>query len=84
MSESRREFLARTAAGVVGAAAAAKAISAQTAPPAPATTPAPGTPPAFGTAPPVGPPVTSATLTEAEKLVRIEMTGAERSQAAGN
>ncbi len=84
MSESRREFLARTAAGVVGAAAAANAISALTAPPAPATTPVPGTPPAFGTAPPVGPPVTTATLTEAEKLVRIEMTGAERSQAAGN
>ncbi|MEP6802239.1 MAG: amidase [Acidobacteriota bacterium] len=84
MSESRREFLARTAAGVVGAAAAAKALSAQTAPPGPATTPAAGTPPAFGTAPPVGPPVTTATLVEAEKLVRIEMTAAERSQAAGN
>ncbi len=84
MSESRREFLARTAAGVVGAAAASRAASAQTAVPAPPTTPAPGTPPAFGTAPPVGPPVSTATFVEAEKLVRIEMTPAERAQAAGN
>jgi Asp-tRNA(Asn)/Glu-tRNA(Gln) amidotransferase A subunit family amidase len=52
--------------------------------PAPQATPVAGTPPAFGTAPPVGPPVTAATFTEAEKLARIEMTGAERAQAAGN
>ncbi|MEO8190251.1 MAG: amidase [Acidobacteriota bacterium] len=84
MSESRREFLARTAAGVVGAAAASRTASAQTAAPAPPTTPAPGTPPAFGTAPPVGPPVTTATFVEAEKLARIEMTPAERAQVAGN
>jgi len=83
MRESRRKFLARTAAGVVGAAAAGKTLAGQQ-PPAPTPVPAAGTPPAFGTAPPVGPPVTVATLTEAEKLVRIEMTPADKAQAAGN
>ena len=48
MSESRREFLARTAAGIVGAAAASAVVAeAQASAPAPQTTPAAGTPPAF-------------------------------------
>jgi Asp-tRNA(Asn)/Glu-tRNA(Gln) amidotransferase A subunit family amidase len=84
MSESRRKFLARTAAGVVGAAAASKIAQPQTSSPAPQTTPAAGTPPAFGTAPPVGPEVSPATFAEAEKLVRVELTPGEREQAAGN
>ncbi len=50
----------------------------------PAAEPAPGSPPAFGTAPPVGPAVSAATIAEAEKLVMVELTPAERSQAAGN
>src|SRR6266545_4207278 len=79
MSESRREFLARAAAGVVGVAAASRtAAEAQVAPPAPQVTPVAGTPPAFGTAPPVGPEVSAATFAEAERLVRVEMTPAER------
>jgi len=82
MSGSRREFLARTAAGLVGAAAAGKALAEQQ--PAPQTTPAAGTPPAFGTAPPVGPEVTAATVTEAEKLARVTLTPAEKDQVAGN
>src|SRR6266508_239407 len=85
MSESRREFLARAAAGVVGVAAASRAAAeAQVAAPAPQVTPVAGTPPAFGTAPPVGPEVSAATFAEAERLVRVEMTPAERAQAAGN
>ncbi len=84
MSESRREFLARAAAGAVGVAAASRAAEAQVAPPAPQVTPVAGTPPAFGTAPPVGPEVSVATFAEAERLVRVEMTPAERAQAAGN
>ncbi|HEY3204558.1 MAG TPA: amidase [Thermoanaerobaculia bacterium] len=85
MTESRREFLARTAAGVVGAAAASALIAEPPASvPNPQPTPVAGTPPAFGTAPPVGPEVSVATFAEAEKLVRIEMTPAERGQAAGN
>ncbi|MEO8430262.1 MAG: amidase [Acidobacteriota bacterium] len=84
MTESRRKFLARTAAGVVGAAAGRAALQGQTAPPHPTPAPAAGTPPAFGTAPPVGPEVTTATFVEAGKLMRIEMTPADRSLAAGN
>jgi Asp-tRNA(Asn)/Glu-tRNA(Gln) amidotransferase A subunit family amidase len=41
-------------------------------------------PPAFGTGPAVGPAITPATLAEAEKLVQVQYTAAERAQAAGN
>jgi Asp-tRNA(Asn)/Glu-tRNA(Gln) amidotransferase A subunit family amidase len=88
MTESRREFLTRTAAGIVGATAAAgtlTGVEAQTSPvPSPTPGAAAGTPPAFGTAPPVGPEITPATIAEAQKLVRVDMTDADRSQAAGN
>jgi Asp-tRNA(Asn)/Glu-tRNA(Gln) amidotransferase A subunit family amidase len=85
MSESRRKFLARAAAGIVGAAAAGRiSTEAQTSPPGPQTTPVAGTPPAFGTAPPVGPEIGAATFAEAEKLARVELTPAERLEAAGN
>src|SRR6185437_1657509 len=87
MSKSRREFLAQAAAGLVGAAVAPELVAQQqkpTEPAKPAGTPPAGTPPAFGTAPAVGPEVSAGTFAEAEKLVRVEMTGAERDQAAGN
>jgi Asp-tRNA(Asn)/Glu-tRNA(Gln) amidotransferase A subunit family amidase len=83
MPKSRREFLTRAAAGLLGAGAAAKS-AARSGGPEPAVTPVAGTPPAFGTAPPVGPEVSAATLAEASKLVRVEMTDAHRAQAAGN
>jgi Asp-tRNA(Asn)/Glu-tRNA(Gln) amidotransferase A subunit family amidase len=80
MSKSRREFLAYSSIALAGA-----VVKAQTqTPPAQNSTPPPGSPSAFGTAPPVGPEVSSATFTEAEKLVQIEMTSADRAQAAGN
>jgi len=44
----------------------------------------PGMPPAFGTGPAVGPEVTPATIAEAEKLMQVEYTPAERAQAAAN
>jgi Asp-tRNA(Asn)/Glu-tRNA(Gln) amidotransferase A subunit family amidase len=44
----------------------------------------PGAPPAFGTAQPVGPEVREETFAEAEKLVQIQMSQADRAQAAGN
>jgi len=50
----------------------------------PGAEPAPGSPPVFGTAPAVGPEVSAATFAEAEKLVMVELTAAERSQAAAN
>lgn len=85
MSESRREFLTHMTAAMVGAAAAGRVVAEAQAPgAAPQVTPVAGTPPAFGTAPPVGPEVSAATFAEAEKLVRVEMTQAERAQAAGN
>ena len=75
MSSSRREFLALTALGVLGASASFGQNP-------PAATP--GAPPAFGTAPPVGPEVTAADVAAAEKFVRVEMTAAERAQVALN
>jgi Asp-tRNA(Asn)/Glu-tRNA(Gln) amidotransferase A subunit family amidase len=83
MPRSRREFLAYGSAGLLGAAIQAKAQN-----PAPAINQNPSAPPgaptAFGTAPPVGPEVSAATFAEAEKLVQIEMTSADRATAASN
>jgi Asp-tRNA(Asn)/Glu-tRNA(Gln) amidotransferase A subunit family amidase len=47
-------------------------------------TPAPGAPPTFGTAEGAGPPVTSATFAEAEKLAQVAFTPAQRDQAAAS
>ncbi|MGA3042770.1 MAG: amidase [Bryobacteraceae bacterium] len=78
MSKSRRQFIARTSLGLLGA-AAARPSKAQTPAPLP-----PGTPPAFGTAPAVGPEVSPIAFAEAEKLMQVEMTAAERAVAAGS
>jgi Asp-tRNA(Asn)/Glu-tRNA(Gln) amidotransferase A subunit family amidase len=75
MSQSRRDFLAATSAALFSTAVARAAD----APEAPA-----GAPAAFGTATPVGPEVTAATFAEAQKLVQVELTEAERQQAASN
>jgi Asp-tRNA(Asn)/Glu-tRNA(Gln) amidotransferase A subunit family amidase len=78
MSNSRRKFLTRASSAVLAATAACRKPEQQsTALPA-------GAPPAFGTAPDVGPPVSTATFTEAEKLVQFDLTPGERSQAASN
>lgn len=76
---SRRRFLAQAPAGLIGATALA---SAQT-PPAPAAPP-PGAPPVFGNALAAGPEVTTATFAEAEKLMRVTMTEADRALAAAS
>ena len=78
MSGSRRDFLAQGTLGLLGVAVAAHAQTPQ------AQEPTPGAPPAFGTAPPVGPEVSAATFAEAEKLVQVEMTPADRAEAADN
>ena len=82
MPSSRRTFLASSSLAAVGAALESALINAQ-APPSqqPAT---PGAPPAFGTAAPVGPEVSADDFAHAEKLVQLEMTQAEREQAASN
>src|SRR5580658_5872657 len=92
MAKSRREFLADASAGLFGAAVVAHTQNQKPATPNSATPQSstssqaeqPGTPSAFGTAPAVGPEVSPETFAEAEKLVRIELTEAERAQAAGN
>jgi len=45
-------------------------------------TPTAGAPPAFGTSPEVGPEVSPATFAEAEKLVQVQLSAAERQTAA--
>jgi Asp-tRNA(Asn)/Glu-tRNA(Gln) amidotransferase A subunit family amidase len=44
----------------------------------------PGAPVAFGTSPAVGPEVSDATFAEAEKLMQLQLTAADRAQAASN
>jgi Asp-tRNA(Asn)/Glu-tRNA(Gln) amidotransferase A subunit family amidase len=84
MTDSRREFLAKSSLALLAVAAPATASS-QTPQAPPSQQPAtPGAPPAFGTAPPAGPVVSVQTFVEAEKLVQFEMTSAERAQAALN
>jgi Asp-tRNA(Asn)/Glu-tRNA(Gln) amidotransferase A subunit family amidase len=78
MSKSRRQFLAVTSLGVLGAAATYSSRAQN-----PADLP-PGAPPAFGTAPAVGPEVSSSTFAEAEKLVQFELSLEERAVAAGS
>ncbi len=78
MSDSRRRFLSRCSAAIMAAAAACRK------PQPNSTALPPGAPPAFGTAPDVGPLVSPATFTEAEKLVQFELGAAERAMAAGN
>ena len=74
----RRGFISRTSLGILAAAVGAQAQSQQT-PDQPA-----GAPPAFGTAPAVGPEITPNTFAEAEKLVQVQLTPAERAEAAGD
>ena len=76
MSKSRRQFIAQTSLGILGASAALRSE-----PQNPADLP-PGAPPAFGTAPEVGPVVSTTTFTEAQKLVQIEMTPRDLKVAA--
>jgi Asp-tRNA(Asn)/Glu-tRNA(Gln) amidotransferase A subunit family amidase len=93
MASSRRQFLKGPVLGLLGAAAAGRVAragdpprTAPAAPPAPAApaAPPPGSPPAFGTGPVVGPAISPATIAEAEKLVQVTYTPAERAQAAAN
>jgi Asp-tRNA(Asn)/Glu-tRNA(Gln) amidotransferase A subunit family amidase len=81
MPKSRREFLACSAIGILGA---ALPIDAAQTPSTPNQQETPGAPTAFGPSPPVGPEVTHATFSEAEKLLQVEMTPADLAQAAGN
>jgi Asp-tRNA(Asn)/Glu-tRNA(Gln) amidotransferase A subunit family amidase len=78
MSNSRRDFLTRTALGLLAAATVGRSSAQQ-----PSELP-PGSPGAFGTGPAVGPDVSAATFAEAEKLVQVQMSASERDMAAGS
>src|SRR5262249_11143047 len=87
MSSSRRQFLKGSALGLLSAAAVpqmAEALAADPQPPPPSPTPPPRPPPPCGPARGGGPPPPPATIAEAEKLVQVEYTPAERAQAAAN
>jgi len=84
MSKSRRHFLTQTSLGLLGAAVASSSSAqdhAEELAQEPTQLP-PGAPPAFGTGPAVGPDVSPATFAEAEKLVQINLTTADRALAA--
>jgi Asp-tRNA(Asn)/Glu-tRNA(Gln) amidotransferase A subunit family amidase len=83
MASSRRQFLKGPVIGLIGAAAAGRIARAGDAG-TPASAPPPGSPPAFGTGPVVGPAIEAATIAEAEKLVQVTYTAAERTQAAAS
>src|SRR4051794_36388949 len=76
---TRRQFLLHAPLGVLVAATAcrngAPPTNSQSTPPA-------GAPPTFGTGKGAGPVVTPTTFAEAEKLMQVTMTPAERQQAA--
>jgi len=81
-SQSRRDFIANTSIGLIGAAALPNAQApAQSQNPV---TPTAGAPPAFGAGPAFGPEVSTNTFVEAEKLVQFDLTPDERTMAAGS
>src|SRR5439155_2044685 len=82
MSKARREFLKQSALGLAATAIAPQATATTNAEPQTPPELPPGAPPAFGTGPRVGPQITEQTIAEAEKLVQVELTPAERKQAA--
>jgi Asp-tRNA(Asn)/Glu-tRNA(Gln) amidotransferase A subunit family amidase len=85
MSKSRRQFLTQSSLGLLSAAIAIRSNaqdSAKEIAQDPTQLP-PGAPIAFGTGPAVGPKVSPATFAEAEKLVQVQLTSADRAMAAG-
>jgi Asp-tRNA(Asn)/Glu-tRNA(Gln) amidotransferase A subunit family amidase len=84
MTASRRGFLTLSSMSMLAAALPESLASqvAQNQQPQNQTTP--GAPTAFGTSPAFGPKVSAETFAESEKLIQVEMTEADRTQAAGN
>jgi Asp-tRNA(Asn)/Glu-tRNA(Gln) amidotransferase A subunit family amidase len=77
---TRRQFLEQAPLGLLAAVAACREGPREG---APAAAP-PGAPPTFGTAPGAGPEVTAGTFEQAERLMQVTLTPAEREQAAGS
>lgn len=76
--KSRRNFLITSPLSLMATAALQPTLAADI----PASTP--GAPPTFGTAPALGPEVTAATFSEAEKLVQVTMSETQRNMAASS
>jgi Asp-tRNA(Asn)/Glu-tRNA(Gln) amidotransferase A subunit family amidase len=79
---TRRQFLIRAPLPFLVSAIACRREAAQSTAQSPPSTATPGAPPTFGTGAGAGPRVTPETFAEAEKLMQITMTPAERQQAA--
>jgi len=82
---TRRQFLIKAPIGLAATISACHGGSRPTQTATTTTAPSPdtpGAPPAFNTAPPVGPEVTPATFAEAEKLMQVTMTPAQRDMMA--
>src|SRR5438128_9365821 len=77
---TRRQFLVRAPLGFLVGAAACRAETPSSG--SRSTPSTPGAPPTFGTGTGSGPAVSPATFAEAEKLMQVTMTAAERQQAA--
>jgi Asp-tRNA(Asn)/Glu-tRNA(Gln) amidotransferase A subunit family amidase len=76
----RRQFLINAPLGLLAVAGAVPAASAAE----PQDTTPPGAPPTFGATPAVGPEVSPATFAEAEKLMQVSLSPAQRRMAAEN
>jgi Asp-tRNA(Asn)/Glu-tRNA(Gln) amidotransferase A subunit family amidase len=76
----RRQFLINAPLGLLAVAGAVPAASATE----PQDTTPPGAPPTFGATPAVGPEVSPATFAEAEKLMQVSLSPAQRRMAAEN
>jgi Asp-tRNA(Asn)/Glu-tRNA(Gln) amidotransferase A subunit family amidase len=83
MAKSRRQFLTQGSVGLLGLVATSCKHEQKSGVAPPHEAPA-GEPPAFATSPPVGPVVLPRTFAEAEKLVRVDMTGPERQEAVAS
>jgi Asp-tRNA(Asn)/Glu-tRNA(Gln) amidotransferase A subunit family amidase len=79
---TRRQFLISAPLGALVAASACRTASQPNNPTSPPTTA--GAPPTFGTGAGSGPEVTTVTFAEAERLMQVTMTPAERQQAANS
>jgi Asp-tRNA(Asn)/Glu-tRNA(Gln) amidotransferase A subunit family amidase len=78
---TRRQFLLQAPIGMLAAAAACRGTEPT---PTTATSSTPGAPPTFGTSAAAGPSVTAESFAAAEPLMQVQMTEAERTQAAAN
>ena len=79
---TRRQFLITAPLGLLAAVDACRTEPQTTT--ATTTPTTPGAPPAFGTSPASGPPVSSTTFAEAEKLMQVTLTPAQRELAASS